>query len=989
MMYMKKVLSFLLAVVVLCGSVGALAEYEASPASAPVNGWRILDSVQSEDQSGNDFLEVWFATDEQVSSGKIIYSYGNINLHEMELSTMEGVGYIFVVDNTNYFSASQERDPKRIVEGAVNRMSDWDSIAFIGVTEKDLALTPQFVSKGSWEQSYDSVIGAKGGSGAREYTFESISKATFFAQEMYQKKLVREMVLIIITDGSERSRSKTGDDCKAEIQKLPFTMPVFCLHLSPNQDTGKFIPFVEGLPLSSAKTVTRQNAGTIGSECVAPFSNMVYRVRLKLGPDIYGARDETLTIRIAGSQKGVSQSNVSLNLAQIPTPTPVPTETPSPTPTPEKNPQFVGDEAGNEHDIWELQRVLIELGLLEGAPTGVWDIATAGAINLYYNLNGVTTDRIPAHGGMTKEVYDEFMDKAQKGTVIVPTPVPTPTPEPTPTPKPTIDPEKGTYIGYDTEDKSANRSLNKLLKEKYYLEVELVDSSAFVDATQAAVDDFYRDHPELSKPASGEGITKNAYEVLKDAAPKETPIPTEVPTEDPYPAYIGYDTENINLIAELNQKLLDKYLVANPDRVIIDRYNEETNAAVERFYKYMEESGVPAVMVPRPSTGAGITREAYETLLSLQPLPTATPIPDLKFVYSDEALRSTDALTAVKRLVELGYLAETAGETDQIEFKKAILSFAQRNKLTAHDEYLDNEIYQVLISDKAKPAEDPPEAINPGSKNPRDQIISFQEALKRLDYYRDIQDPYTSGTFDGPTQKAYERFCEVNGIAWDGGTVSWENQEKVRGTSENNPALSLFESIRIFMTRYYELFGLKIPVWALVALALLILAGVVVAVILLVKGKKPAGESGAGSDILPGADQPLFNISMDAPTDELDSSNVSTGLDAPTVDPEGCVLSLMITSPSGLSRDVSYNIQDGEQLIIGRGTAADIVTDTEDMSVSRKHGVFTYSAKTVSYEDTSSHYSVLDGEKIHLESRMLKQGSQLQIGKSLIKVQWS
>ena len=986
-MDMKRIVSFLLAVLMLFCSAGALAEYEAAPAA--VNGWRILDSVQSEDQSGNDHLEVWFATDEQVSSGKIIYSYGGVSLKEEELSTMEGVGYIFVVDNTTYYSSSQEREPKRIVQGAISRMSDWDSVAFIGVTEANLAQTPQFVSKGSWEQSYDAVYGNKGASYTREYTYESISKAVFFAQEMYQKKQAREMVLIIITDGSERSKSKTGEDCKTEIQKLSFTLPVYCLHLAPNQDTGKFIDFVGGLPLSSAKTVTKQNAATIGAECVTPFSNLIYRVKLKLGPDIYDARDETLTISMAGSKKGVSQNAVSLNLDLIPTPTPEPTATPTPTPTPEINPQFVGDQAGNEHDIWELQRILIKLGLMEGEPTGVWDIATAGAVNLYYNLNGITTDRSPARGGMTKERYDEFMKKAENATVILPTPTPSPTPTPEPTPVPTIDPEKGIYIGYDTEDRSAIRSLNRLLKEKYYLTTELIDGSVYVDATQAAVDDFYKDHPELSKPTSGEGITKNAYDVLSKADPKKTPEPTEAPTEDPYPAYIGYDTENINLIAELNQKLLDKYLVANPDRIVLERYNEETNASVERFYKYMEEQGVPAAVVPRPSTGAGITKEAYEELLSLKPLPTATPIPDLKFVYSGESLRSADALNAAKRLTELGYLPETTGEVDEIEFKKAILWFAKRNNLDNHDEYLDNGTFKLLMSDKAKPAEDPPETIAPGAKEPKEQIIEFQEALKRLDYFRDIQDPYKPGVFDEPTQKAYTRYCEVNGISWDGGGVSWENQRKVIVTTDSNPALGLFDNIRTFLTRYQEMFGLKIPIWVLMAAALVIIVAVIVFVIVLMKGKKGSAGGGAGSSTLPMGDLSPLSVQMDAPTDELDNSGISTGLDAPTVDPEGCVLSLMITSPSGLSRDVSYNIQDGEQLIIGRGTAADIVMDTEDMSVSRKHGIFRYSAKTISYEDTSSHYSVLDGEKIHLESRVLKQGSQLQIGKSFIKVQWS
>ena len=950
-----------------------------------VSGWRILDSQQN-----GDALEVWFATDEQISSGRVIYNYGGIPLRETNLSTTEGVGYIFVVDNTSYYSQATVKDPRPLIEGAIRRMSNYDSVAFIGIRQGDLGKNTEFVLKGGWEQAYNSVLGTGASSSStKEYTWEAISKGVAFAQEMYQAKKAREMVMILITDGAARGPSKTADTCLAEIQKLSFTLPFYCLHLTPTKDEGKFIEFAGKLAMGASKTVTIQNVDSIAGDCVVPFSNLIYKSRLDLGPEIYSAQGENLTISLAGSQKGASQDAISLNFSLIPSPTPEPTATPEPTPTPEINPQFVGEGTGNEHDIWELQRVLIQLGFMpsDAEPSGMWDMTTGSAVNLYYSMNGISTSRIPAKGGMTLELYQELMAAANAGTVVTPTPVPTASPTPEPTPVPTVDPERGLYIGYDTEDRSLVRLLNRALKDKYYLEADL-DISVYSDATQQAVEDFYNDHPNegLNRPDAGEGITRRAFEVLCDEAtlPKTTPEPTPEPTPDPNPAYISYSSDDPDLIAELNHALADRFFVEDPSRIVWSQYTDETNNAVLAFYEYYESLNVQKDAIPRPTRGAGITKTAYEFLLHQNPKPTATPILDLQFTFSAEDLKSPEAISAAQRLKELGYLEQ---EDNPDAFRKAAILFAQRNKLSEPDKYLDKATYQAILREDARPAQDPPGVLVPGTDQEKEQVVVFQEALDKLKYFRDIQDKYKTGFFDEPTQKAYRRFCEVSGLEWDGGEVSWEEQKKVLESKTENPALNLFENTKQFVTGHYELFGRDIPMWILLAAAALILIGVIVVIVLLVKGQKKSGSKKPGApSFMPSA--PSVNVSVDAPTDEV-AESVSTGLDAPTVDPEGCVLSLMITNPQGISRDGSYNVQDGEQLVIGRGSSADIVTDTEDLSVSRSHGIFRYNARSVSYEDTSSHYTVVDGERIHLETRQLTQGSQLQIGKSFIKVQWS
>lgn len=952
-------------------------------ASAEISGWRLLDSQQN-----GDSLEVWFATDEQVSAGRVIYNYGGINLEEQNLSTMEGVGYIFVVDNTSYYSNATEKDPRNIVRGAVSRMSNWDSVCFIGVTQDHLGMEPSFGFKDSWETAYNAVLGAPEAAKPRgtEYTWDAISKAVSFARESYQKKTAREIVLVLITDGAARGKSKDSDSCKSEIESLPFTLPFYCVHVSTTRDEAKFVDFTKGLSTGVLLTVSPQNAASIGADCVIPYSNLIYKSTLRMGPEIHAATSEQLTVSLAGSQKGFTQDGVSLNKALIPTPTPEPTEVPTPTPTPEVNPQYVGDGVGAEHDIWELQRVLIQLGFMSDAePSGMWDPATASALNLYYKMNGIGSDQIPVKGGMTKAAYDALMQAAETGLVNTPTPAPTETPTPEPTPTPTIDPQKGQYIGYDTEDRSLIRTLNKALKEKYYLD-EDAEGSTYGDATEAAVDAFYKDHPELSRPSAGEGISRSAYEALLTAKPKETPVPTPEPTEDPYPAYINFETSNVNLIAELNQHLIDKFFVSDANRIDLYVYNEATDEAIREFYKYYSDE-VDSGVISKPSTGLGITRDAFEFLLGSEPIPTATPIPDLRFVYDDDGMQSADALKTEKRLQELGYLQTELANSDA-DIRKAILWFAERNGMPAPEDYMDDETFQKLMSEDARPAEDPPEDIAPGAKEPAEQIKEFQDALKKNGYFRDVKDSMRPGVFDEATQAAYKRFAQVNDIAWDGGIVTWDSQQAAMTSTVENPPLDLFENTKNFVTGNYEIFGLKVPVWALIAAGVLIIAAAVVVVIMLVKGKKQesAGEGGYEATPIPSSIQ----TGADAPTAALEeSSGISTGADAPTADPEGCVMTLMITGPSGMSQDTTYNLADGDQLVIGRGSDADIVTETEDTMVSRSHGVFRYNARRLYYEDRSRHHTIVDGEILDNTTVELKQGSQLQIGRTTIKVQWS
>ena len=144
----KKAVSFLMILVMFCAAVIPAAMADAA-------GWRILESQQIENADGDDYLDVWFTTDEQISKGMAIYKYGGITLPEEDLNDMVGIGYIFVVDDTAHYSGTAKNiDPETIIAGAIDKMSQWDSVAFIGVREADLGAIPEFSAKGSWEKNY-------------------------------------------------------------------------------------------------------------------------------------------------------------------------------------------------------------------------------------------------------------------------------------------------------------------------------------------------------------------------------------------------------------------------------------------------------------------------------------------------------------------------------------------------------------------------------------------------------------------------------------------------------------------------------------------------------------------------------------------------------------------------------------------------------------------------------------------------------------------
>ncbi len=959
-------------------------------AMAEPAGWRLLDSQQTGSQ-----VEIWFATDEQVSAGRLVYNYGGVTLEETQFSTMEGVGYIFVVDTTPWYQ-SATADPKEMVRSAVSHMSDFDSVAFIGVTDSALNETPTFQAKNDWETHYNRMAAATDKSGNKsEYPWDAVSKALTLAQQTYQSHELREMIIIQITDGGARGKGKKVESLISDYNSLTFPVPYYCLYTTTAKEGQKaYQTLIEKIPQGKMSVVTKSNSSLAAQECVVPYSKLLYKVKLKLNADIYKAQNQLLTISVPGSQKGLTQEGVAFDLNLIPTWTPEPTATPTPSPTPEKNPQFVGPDTGNSQDIYQLQETLIELGFLNAeSASGYWDTNTSVALNRYYSMNNISSDRIPARGGMTKELYDALVLHPEN--VITPTPAPTETPTPSPTPTPTVDPEHGVYVGYDTPERSLIRRLNTKLAEKFYLTLEASsDTSVYTDATQRAVTLFYEENPDLPRPTGGEGITKVAFDALMGSAPAHvTPTPTPVITPDPNPAYISYDTDSQNLAAELNTLLLDRFFVEEPNRLTSNAYNDETDKAVEKFYKYYEEQGVDRSLIPRPSVGRGITEKAFQFLKQSGPIPTATPIPGLRFIIDTEGLRSADAINAAKRLAALGYLQDTVGAIDEAAFRSAVIWFADRNNLIAPDGYVDDTIYQALQNPNARPSEDPPEDIKPGAKEPKDQIIAFQDALKKLEYYRDIQDPYQRGTFDEPTRKAYERFAEINGIAYDGGTVSWENQQKVLTSGTVNPKLGVMDQTRTLLTNYTELFGMSIPNWALFAggAVILILLAVII-VILARKGKKDRGSSTteypnpledqgpAGGPNL-GGNEETIDLNVGGSDDEYDGEK--------TVAEEDCVLTLMITNADGYSRDETYNLREGDKLIIGRGSTSNIIMDTEDRTISRSHGAFYYRNKIVSYEDTSSHYSLVDGRRVDNEIVELQQDSRIQIGKSTVQVRWS
>ncbi len=949
---LKRLISLILCAMLMLSLLPAAAEQTQAPAT--VYAWQITRTQQN-----NDHLNVWYVTDQKVSN-LLSYKLGNMDLQEVsQPNNAYGVSYIFVVDDTRFYN-SVNTSVESVIAYAAANMAANDRVAFVRVAG-DITSSDYVYAAEALALYQSRFEGNKQNLNSR--MLDGINEAVTMAVQDTESV---QHVIIVITDGNERGSTMTAENLIQRFQGM--YLPLNVMILSKQNSSSDLITLGNTITPNGSGVVNAENYKTAVDNATR-ISRHVYMSELLLPAEVRAleAKDQILAIGYQGGNVLARSSQLNLAMSGIPTYTPQPTETPVITPEPTKDPVYIGYDTLNKGEIQELHTLLSEMYYYTGSITSTYTDETEAAVQQFYTVNGLTDK--PSRGGMTEEAF-----LLLKSGAAIPNPTVPPTAAPT---------EDPTYVGYNTESRTLTQQLNNRLLDTYYLTDEsLRDSSVYSDATEAAVQRFYKQNGLKDKPVNG-GLTKEAFDLLfsDKVIPAPTVAPTLAPTADPYPCYIGYDVGSKGQVIELNRLLAELYYYDGEGG---STYSDATESAVVRFCEDNQ--------LHRPSEQQGITEEAFNFLKSgkAKPQATATPDPNVKFYLSE--LTGELAMSAREKLVELGYLNENAN-FDANNMALAIRSFCLRNGLQNSEGVMTVAAWNILMSDAAVPASDTPVTIYQGdgvdraiSDAAREQVCALQLALKELGYYDDIDGAFIPGAYDDKTQQAWERFLSVNGMVDGEEGISWEEQQLVLSSKVKNTKLDFLERIRKLLTSNTEIASRTIPMWILVAFGLLlVVVMIVIIVVAVISGrKKKADETHDLPPVISGG----LAVGSDAPTADLNSDALNViGADAPTtVNTGSWHLTMMITDSRGVNAFKSFDVEEGRVLMIGRSVQADILMDPEDTSISREHGSFVYEAGQLYYTDTSKGGTMVDNQMIHKTKVPLHAGAELRLGHCGVKI---
>ncbi len=966
-LHLRRVLALVLCFA-LCGTVFLSAAGEEEKTTQNY-AWKITRTQQN-----GDTLSVWYVTDQKVNK-MLSYKMGTVDLIERSSpSDAFGVAYVFVVDATKYYGAVKTNNLD-VVSYAVGQMAPNDRVAFVKAGSE--IQTTSFVYATNAVELFNSTFSSNPPN-EHARMWDGIDKAVDLVN--HDEESVQH-VIIALTDGDEKGSTMTPDNLVQRFNKdyLPLHVFVYNHGNKARDSSAALVDFGNKITPNGSASITYENYKT-AIDTATRVSSHVYKSDLALTAEVQGvpADQRYLTIAFQGGNILAKSNLLNLIDKEIPTYTPEPT-TPPPTPepvTPEPTPDpvYIGYDTENKGEIQELHRLLKENYYYSGEITSTYTDDTEAAVATFYKVNNLTDK--PARGGLTIEAFQLL-----SGGNVIPNTTNTPTPAPTPDP---------TFIGYNTENRAQIQQLNNRLLDLFYLnDEEMRDSSTYSDKTEVAVLKFYQDYGLTDKPNNG-GLTKAAFDLLMsdNVRPLVTATPEPTATPDPYPCYIGYETGVPSDVYTLHQRLGELYYYTGEYGTI---YTDATELAVTAFCE--------ANAFERPSIKTGITREAYQALVndpSVVAMPTATPDPTIKFSFSD--LTCEAAMNSHDRLVELGYLGADTN-FDENNLALAVRAFCLKNGLTNRVGVMTVEAYDLLMSKKAKPAEEAPADIvlDDGKTevpaSVKDQIVRFQSKLKELGYYDDIEGAYAPGVFDDKTSKAYARFLEVNKISGNPEKVSWDEQQIVLKSTVTNPSLNLFEQVHGMMDKDVQVAEQSIPMWILIAAVALVVVVIIVILVIAMSKKRKARQDTDDSDSSGGLQYYNFgegggpiSVGEDKPTEDV-SAGVEIGADAPTtVNTGSWHLTVMIVDSKGQSTYKSFDVEEGQSLSVGRSSQADIMMDAEDTTVSRSHGTLAFAGETLYYTDCSRAGSYVNGQKISQSQIAVTPGTEIRIGHCSIKI---
>lgn len=347
-------------------------------------------------------------------------------------------------------------------------------------------------------------------------------------------------------------------------------------------------------------------------------------------------------------------------------------------------------------DVKELQRRLIELKYLTGTADGSFGASTKTAVKAFQKDAGLTADGVVGTGTLNK-LFALGEIKFD---------------------------EEYTALSYgDSGD--AVLKLQRRLRELGYMTANA--TGMFGTATKSALVDFQK-----AAGLTADGVAGNATQVALYAAN----APAKGANTISGTLKVG---DKGTTVTELQKRLIELgYLTTSATGT----YGEATKAAVKEFQQL---AGL---------TADGVAGTATINALFATDAPTKVDTTTLKYGDKGDSVKALQ-----KRLIELGYLTETANGTFGPATKAAVAEFQKAAGITA-DGVAGSATITALFSASAPRKADG--TLKRGDRG--DAVVTLQKRLRELGYLTDTAD----GIFGDTTEEAIKKFQKAVGLAADG-----------------------------------------------------------------------------------------------------------------------------------------------------------------------------------------------------------------------------
>lgn len=546
----------------------------------------------------------------------------------------------------------------------------------------------------------------------------------------------------------------------------------------------------------------------------------------------------------------------------------------------------------------------------------------------------------------------------------------------------------------------AGYNVSQTINNRSYYTLDLSPIHKYIDysKTQNELWIYAGDSRGNREEAAYYEVSNKAFPTQKVTPVPQTPPPIATPTPIPYVVQEGDDTSDAKKAIKRLQELYylqvqdlpgefdDECSFALMDFCDVNEWEYTGNISFDMYDYLMSDEAIPKP-TPTPT-----------------PMPPATPAPTpIPPIY--KGAESTKVLVAIRKLQELYYL-DTDKEYDKWtdECMLAFQDCCAENGIKYTQEFLDDEMYNLLVNGDFVPKQTPPpapieeekveatippEGFRPGEQDTDDSkyIAKMQIVLQNLNLYTETM---KVGILDQATVNAVELYCQEYGMELVRGQYIAKNIiEDILENGPNRkpyekPEPTMSEKFTEFLQRSVMMLGeFSVKMWMLIALIVALLF--VIILIIILSRKKPEKRSehsmslsnsmrsaqvsgmnarnpytytGSGMDNASMGDDDATRPSTHGYGGDNDDATVKLG--------SGINVTLNISG--GVSSGVERVLISSKSYIIGRptkyGRECDLALAGDD-SISRKHVALYYQDKQLYVRDLASKNGTsVNGQKI-------------------------